>query len=91
MIKLKDDDFKAHHDLGILLIEKQRYPEAITQFQKTLSIKPNYFLSHGALGLVYSRQGRTKEAIEQFQTVLQLDPNNQAAKNMLKQLTSKGW
>ena len=85
-LKLNPSDENALHHLGLILLSKQAYDEAVSCFQKVLQINPDSALTHGALGVAYHKLGEKDLAIREFQEVLRLDPRNQNARKMLEHL-----
>jgi tetratricopeptide (TPR) repeat protein len=49
------DFYEAHFQLGILYQDQQKYPEAIREFEQTLTLRPDYGRAHYRLFLLYSR------------------------------------
>jgi len=49
--------------------------EAISQYQKTLEIKPDDAKAHNNLGDVFNKKGRVDEAIAQFQKAVEIQPD----------------
>jgi tetratricopeptide (TPR) repeat protein len=50
-------DPQAHYNLGNLLCEQQRLPEAMTELHTAIDLCPSYAEAHDNLGLVLSAQG----------------------------------
>jgi tetratricopeptide (TPR) repeat protein len=73
----------AYYKLGIALGKKERFDEAISQFQEALRLEPNSFNVLYALGISWSGKGRLDEAIAAFQAVLRLKPDYADAHNNL--------
>ena len=66
----------AHDDLGVKLVERKRYDEAIVQLQDALALRPNYWDGYFNLGIAYDKLGRETEAEPYFRKALSLNPNN---------------
>lgn len=71
------DDWMAHQNLGLIYSRGARYrPEAITQFEDVIRLKPEHNRAHYNLGLQLFISGRGPEAIEPFQKAIQYAPKN---------------
>jgi tetratricopeptide (TPR) repeat protein len=71
----------AYVNLGDILYQANRIPEAMDLFNQALRIKPA--AAHYSLGNGLVRTGRTSEAIEQFKQALRVDPDYAEAHNNL--------
>jgi protein O-mannosyl-transferase len=71
----------AYANLGDILYQANRIPEAMDLFNQALRIKPA--VAHYSLGNGLVRTGRTSEAIEQFKQALRVDPDYAEAHNNL--------
>src|SRR5438094_4859700 len=71
----------AYANLGNILYQANRIPEAMDLFNQALRIKPS--VAHYSLGNGLVRTGRTSEAIEQFKQALRVDPDYAEAHNNL--------
>jgi len=69
----------AHHDLGCRFIEKEQFPEAITQLREAVLLKPDFDQAHYNLGIALDKTGRSPEAQEQYRETLRLNPDNAKA------------
>ena len=64
-----------------------RTPEAITQFEALLRLRPDLAPIHFNLALALLKTpGRTQEAAGHLRTVLQLEPGNGQARQLLDSL-----
>ena len=73
----------THNNLGIVLEEKGRINEAITQYRTAMKVKPDFALPHNNLGnIMYSMQ-ETEEAIAYYKSALKLNPDYAIAHNNL--------
>jgi adenylate cyclase len=68
----------AHSQLGLVLMFKRRYDEAIAEFERALSLNPNFTDYPFGIGLVYV--GQAERAIETLKANLRLDPFQNAAR-----------
>ena len=71
----------AYVNLGDILYQANRIPEAMDLFNQALRIKPA--VAHYSLGNGLVRTGRTSEAIEQYKQALRVDPDYAEAHNNL--------
>jgi len=63
----------AEVNLGNILYQANRIPEAMDLFRQALRIKPA--VGHYSIGNALVLKGRTSEAIEQYKQALQIDPD----------------
>lgn len=59
---------------GFVLMSKRAYADAITAFNKALSIEPSLAEPHMGLGIIAMRQGKVKSALEEITTAVALEP-----------------
>lgn len=84
-ILLSPLDPKIHYQLGILNIKNNKLNEAIVNFEKAVSLKPNYKEGRFALALTYKDLGKNDEAKKQLQYILEfIDPNDDLTKRHLE-------
>jgi tetratricopeptide (TPR) repeat protein len=63
----------AHNNLGNVLFETGRIPEAIGQYQQALRFNPNSAEAHNNLGLALSMTGDTSGAMQNFEAALHIN------------------
>jgi arylsulfatase A-like enzyme/tetratricopeptide (TPR) repeat protein len=81
----------AHFNLAFALRELGKDDEAVAQYEKAISIKPDYVEAHNSLGLALVRSGRIDEGIAHYETALKLRPDHaQAHNNLGAALEQKG-
>jgi tetratricopeptide (TPR) repeat protein len=68
-IAASPDFYEAHFQLGILYQDQQKYPEAIREFEQTLTLRPDYNRAHYRLFLLYSRTNQ-KQLADQHLAIL---------------------
>jgi tetratricopeptide (TPR) repeat protein len=68
-IAASPDFYEAHFQLGILYQDQQKYPEAIREFEQTLTLRPDYGRAHYRLFLLYSRTNQ-KQLADQHLAIL---------------------
>jgi protein O-mannosyl-transferase len=71
----------AYCNLGNILYQANRIPEAMDLFKQALKIKPA--VAHYSLGNALVLTGRTSEAIDQFKQALRINPDYAEAHNNL--------
>jgi len=67
---------RAHNNLGIVLAQLGRVPEAIGHFQLALRIQPDSAMAHYNLANALVQEGRTEDAIGHYQETLRIDPGD---------------
>ncbi len=72
IISLAPDHYAALINLGTVLDETDRIPEAIALYQRSIEIRPTY-LAYSNLGTVYSREERYLEAVDAYRQALEID------------------
>jgi tetratricopeptide (TPR) repeat protein len=82
-IKVTENNYLAHNNLGNALDSKGQSDEAISQFKEAIRLRPNDASAHYNLGLVLVKKGQTDEAIGQFQEAIRLRPDDAQARNNL--------
>jgi len=84
-----DPDFgNPYNDIGVYLIEKGEYDEAIPWLEKAMVAKryePRHY-PHMNMGRVLVRKGRYQEAIKELKRALAIEPNYPAARIELHKL-----
>ncbi|MDB5310160.1 MAG: serine/threonine protein kinase [Gemmataceae bacterium] len=69
------DDFWANYCLGVMLVRRRDYPDAVRFTQAALAIRPGTAVAYDCLGLALLRLDRTVEAAKQFRKSLAIDPS----------------
>ena len=65
----------AHHNMGVMLGERNEINEAIAHYRKALEIKPDHLESRNNLGVALLKQDKTQEAIDHLIKARRIDPN----------------
>jgi tetratricopeptide (TPR) repeat protein len=68
------DEILFHYKLGDDLLRRGLYDEAVSEYQKALTLNPNYADIHNHLGMALSMKGLCDEAITAFETALRINP-----------------
>lgn len=74
--------------LGQIRLQQQRPAEAVSFFQKALSIRPDADGYHYALGLAFEQLGQRGAALDAYRAELQLHPYQTAARKAIERLSS---
>ena len=64
----------AHNNLGQIRLQEGRVPEAVSECEEAVRLKPAFAPAHSNLGLALAQAGRVPEAIAQDEAALRLDP-----------------
>ena len=90
-LTVTENNYLAHHNLGIALYKEGKLDEAIGEYRQALRIHPDYPMAHYDLGTALGASGQTDEAIAQFQEAIRLEPDDAAAHgNLGSALLKKG-
>jgi tetratricopeptide (TPR) repeat protein len=75
-LNVTKNNYLAHSNLGLVLFNKGRIDDAITQCQEAIRLNPKDADAHNNLGIALRKNGRIDEAISQCQEAVRLIPNN---------------
>lgn len=82
-ILISPNDPKLYYQLGLIELKQEKIEEAISNFEKSASLKSNYRDPRYALGSVYKEMGETEKANEIFKNILEnIDPNDELTKKL---------
>jgi protein O-mannosyl-transferase len=70
-------------DMGLAMLEKQQYGEALSFLDGALAIGQRYSLPHSYRGRVLAELGRTAEAEAELRRAVEIDPQQIVARNAL--------
>jgi tetratricopeptide (TPR) repeat protein len=73
------NNYVAHYNLGIILLEKGEQDNATSEFRLAVLIKPDYVAALNNLGGNLAAKGSNVEAIANFKKALEIDPNYEMA------------
>jgi Flp pilus assembly protein TadD len=82
-LRVTQDNYVAHNNLGSLFESRGDLAQAATQFERALHIRPGFPPSNNNLGLVLTQQGELPRAIEHFARAVAGDPGYAEAHNNL--------
>lgn len=72
LLRQAPDHYPTLVNLGAVLTERNRIPEAITMLQRAIAIEPTY-MAWSNLGTAYSRARRYDEAVDAYREALKID------------------
>lgn len=78
-----EGDFLAYFNLGYVLVELERYEEALEAFSSCLSLAPEDSATHFELGLIYLSRGEYTQALNHLQLPLRSYPEDWEVHNLL--------
>jgi len=73
------DDATTHYNLGLLMSQTGRLPDAEREYRRALTLDPAHADARGNLGPLLVRMGRTREAAEELRRLVADDPENVVA------------
>lgn len=71
-----ENDFLSHFNLGYVLIELERYDDALETFQRCLELEPQEPATYYEIALLHSLRGQYQQALEQLQVTLDAYPKD---------------
>ncbi|MCJ7663010.1 MAG: tetratricopeptide repeat protein [Desulfobacterales bacterium] len=80
-LKVTNNNWVAHYNLGVELAQKGNIDEAILHYQEALRINPTYASAHFNLGNALFNQGKVDEAILHYQEALRINPEDAMGHN----------
>ena len=75
-----------YNSYGYMLLNQNKYDEAIKAFKKQVELSPERANSYDSLGDGYRKVGKLQLAIEQYKKALDIDPEYEASKNNLEEI-----
>lgn len=73
---------EALANLGAVLVQEEKFGEAIASYQQALKIAPHLTPIHMNLGLAYMKSGKAADAAASFSQYLAKDPKNRQARQL---------
>jgi protein O-mannosyl-transferase len=65
----------AHNNLGVILKDQGKIPEAIDHYQLSIKYDPNFVQAYNNLGVAYRDLGKPQLAIEEYDKAIKLRPD----------------
>lgn len=78
-----ESDFLAHFNLGYVLIELERYEDALESFQRCLQLAPDDSATHLEIGYIHLSRGDYNQALSHLQMPLRAYPEDWEVHNLL--------
>ena len=75
-LDLDDGLAEAHASRGLALSLRERYPEAMAEFDRAIACDPNLFEAHYFFARACFAQGKLEEAARHFQRAADVDPDD---------------
>ena len=83
----EDKDFASfYNSYGYLLLQHEKYQEALVYFKKQVDLRPDNANSYDSLGDGYRALGNLEEAAVNYRKALEIDPNFEASINNLEEI-----
>jgi tetratricopeptide (TPR) repeat protein/pSer/pThr/pTyr-binding forkhead associated (FHA) protein len=73
------DSSLAHYILGVAYGKLNFFPDAATEFQQAIKLKPDYIDAWNNLGWAYTQSGKVAEAVGVFQQLVKFTPDDAQA------------
>jgi tetratricopeptide (TPR) repeat protein len=78
-----EGDFLSYFNLGYVLVELERYEEALEAFQRCLQLEPDDSATHYEIGFIHFSQGEFRAALDHLQRPLHSYPEDWEVHNLL--------
>jgi tetratricopeptide (TPR) repeat protein len=78
-LAIRPESHAGLNNLGIVLCDQGKFPEAIAACQEAIRLKPDFAEAHNSLGLALLDQGKLAEAAAAFKEAVRLRPDLPAA------------
>ncbi len=75
--------FDTYYNLGVLLMMKDRFKDALLYFDQALQINPHDSATHLNCGSIYLKSNQIEKAIESYECAQQLNPHDDEIKHIL--------
>lgn len=82
----RERDPKYQYNLGLFYLNNNDVDQALTHFQRAISLDPKHYLAYNALGLALAMKGQLPEAQKAYLRCLEINPNFSEARNNLGSL-----
>ena len=83
ILQAQPTHYKAHNNLGAILLKLGKLDEAEVSFKKAIEYKPDYFEAHNNLGITQEKLGRLDEAETSYKKAIEYKPDYFEAHNNL--------
>ena len=75
--------FDTYYNLGVLLMMKDRFKDALLYFDEALKINANDSATHLNCGSIYLKSNQLEKAVLSYESALQLNPHDEEIKHIL--------
>ena len=69
---IRPDSFRAHFALGLTYLQEKKVFEAVSEFRRTIQLKPDFSEAHFILAQSYELAGEKANALEAYRTFLKV-------------------
>ena len=83
ILQAQPTHYKAHNNLGAILLKLGRLDEAEVSFKKTIEYKPEFEVAYYNLGIALEKLGRYDEAETSYKKAIEYKPDYFEAHNNL--------
>jgi hypothetical protein len=83
IIKVTDNNFMAHYNLGVYLADNHQIAEAIKHYREAIGIKPGHVNANNNLGNALVIKGKHREAVQLYMNALSRAPDDPEIHNNL--------
>jgi tetratricopeptide (TPR) repeat protein len=73
-LRRNPDAWLIHYNLGEMLLEERRIPEAAAHFRDALRARPDYMEAHNNLGIALAEMNQVPLAVAEFREAVRLKP-----------------
>lgn len=90
-IQLDPEFGNPYNDIGVYLMQQQRFDDAVPWLERAKSAKryePRHF-PHINLGRIYLTKGMLQKALEEFNDALKINPDDQELAQLIEELQTK--
>ncbi len=82
-IKRFPGNYVAHNNIGALYYLRDRYDDAIIEYNRVLDIKPDYVEAWNNLGFAYKKKGQLEKAVDMYKKAIEIKHEYSPAYNGL--------
>ncbi len=75
-LKVTDNNWPAHYNLGVAWYERKKFDDAVLQFEQVLKIKPDHAGARNNLAKILFNHGKFEEAALQLKEALKYKPHD---------------
>ena len=79
MLAKTTDNYMAHHNLGFVLLKKDRLEAAAWHFKRAIAIAPEFEPAVASLGTIAKKRGQHAEAVAWYENAIAINPSYSVA------------